>query len=97
MNMNCLRTSSLAQRDATICSPPVISVVSPKHSVAPSGCSLSKALPTVGFEPQPEVVSLSPHLVETHSSAIGQASRRFSLAHCTYSRAAFEALSLIHI
>jgi hypothetical protein len=28
-------------------------------------------LPTVGHEPRPVVVSLSPHLVETHSSEIG--------------------------
>jgi hypothetical protein len=42
---------------------------------------LSKALPTVGLAPQPEVVSLSPHLVETQSSAIGHGSRCFSLAH----------------
>ena len=33
MNMNCSRTASLAQRAATICSPPVSSVVSPKHEV----------------------------------------------------------------
>jgi hypothetical protein len=30
--------------------------------------SLSKALPTVGFAPQPEVVSDSLHFVDTHSS-----------------------------
>jgi hypothetical protein len=36
---------------------------------------LSKALPTVGLAPQPLVVSLSPHLVETHSSCRAQASR----------------------
>jgi hypothetical protein len=81
--MNFARTASFAQRSATICSPPVISVVSPKHSVLPSACSLSNALPTVGFEPQPLVVSDSPHLVETQSYEIGQASRCFSLAHCT--------------
>ncbi len=95
MNMNFSRTASFAQRAATICSPPVISVVSPKHSVAPSGWSLSKALPTAGLEPQPDVVSLSPHLVETQRSAIGQASRCFSLAHWTYSRAAFEARMIV--
>ena len=83
MNMNCSRTVSFAQRAATICSPPVSSVVSPKHSVVFSGCSLSKALPTVGLAPQPLVVSLSPHLVDTHSSLMAQASRCFSLAHCT--------------
>ena len=49
----------------------------------------------VGFEPQPEVVSLSPHLVETQSSAIGHDSRCFSLAHCTYSRAACEARMIV--
>ena len=83
MNMNCSRTASVAQRSATIFSPPVISDVSPKHSVVLRGCSLSKALPTVGLAPQPDVVSDSPHLVETHKSAMGQTSRCFSLAHCT--------------
>ncbi len=47
---------------------------------------MSNALPTVGLAPQPLVVSDSPHLVETQSSLIGQASRCFSLAHWTYSR-----------
>src|SRR3712207_4175765 len=89
--MNCSRTSGVAQRSATMFSPPVISVVSPKHMVTPSGSSLSNALPTVGFEPQPEVVSDSPHLVDTQRSLIGQSSCRSSEAHWTYSLATFEA------
>ena len=52
---------------------------------------LSNALPTVGLAPQPEVVSDSPHLVETHRSFSGRSSRRNSEAHCKYSLAAFEA------
>ena len=71
------------------------SVVSPKQSVLPCGYSLSKALPTVGLAPQPEVVSDSPHLVETHRSLIGHSSRCFSLAHCTNSLAAFEARMIV--
>ena len=63
------------QRAATRCSPPVSSVVSPKHMVTPWAYSLSNALPTVGFAPQPEVVSDSPHLVETHRSLSGRSSR----------------------
>ena len=57
--------------------------------------SLSKALPTVGLAPQPEVVSDSPHLVETHRSLSGHSSRRSSDAHCTYSLAAFEARMMV--
>ena len=56
---------------------------------------MSNALPTVGFAPQPEVVSDSPHLVDTHSSLMAQASRCFSLAHCTYSRAALLAFMMV--
>ena len=56
---------------------------------------MSNALPTEGFAPQPLVVSLSPHLVLTHSSEIGQRSRCFSLAHCTYSRAALLARMIV--
>ena len=56
---------------------------------------MSKALPTVGFEPQPEVVSDSPHLVETQRSVSGRSSRLSSLAHCTYSFAAFEARMIV--
>ncbi|MBG6082391.1 hypothetical protein IWX58_004078 [Rubrivivax gelatinosus] len=89
------RTASLAQRDSTMCSPPVSSVVSPKHSVLPIVCSLSKALPTVGLAPQPLVVSLSPHLVLTQSSCSAQGSRCFSLAHCRYSRAARLAFRIV--
>ncbi len=76
-------------------SPPVISVVSPNTSVVPSGSSLSNALPTVGFEPQPEVVSDSPHLVDTHRSLIGHSTRCSSVAHCTYSFAALEARMIV--
>ncbi len=95
MNMNLSRTASLAQRAATIVSPPVISLVSPKHRVVPKGCSWSNAAPTVGLAPQPLVVSLSPHLVLTHNSWIGQTSRCFSLAHCTYSRATLLARRMV--
>src|SRR3989304_5307477 len=91
MNMNGARPSGGGRRAATSCSPPVISVVSPKHSVTPSGSSLSNALPTVGLEPQPEVVSDSPHLHDTHSSLIGHSTRLSSEAHCTYSLATLEA------
>ncbi|MNM97346.1 hypothetical protein D3C81_1098480 [compost metagenome] len=95
MDMNWWRTSSLAQRAATMCSPPVSSEVSPKTSVVPSGCSLSKALPTVGLAPQPDVVSDSPHLVDTHSSLIGHSTRCSAVAYCTYSFAAFEARMMV--
>src|SRR5690349_22135337 len=70
MNMKRSRTASFAQRAATMCSPPVSSVVSPKQSVEPSACSLSNALPTVGLAPQPDVVSLSPHRSEEHTSEL---------------------------
>src|SRR6186997_1016995 len=93
--MNCSRTCGVAQRSATIFSPPVISVVSPKHMVTPSGSSLSNALPTVGFEPQPDVVSDSPHLVDTHKSLIGHSTRCNSDAHCTYSLATFDARMMV--
>jgi hypothetical protein len=95
MNMKRSRISGVAQRSATMFSPPVISVVSPKQSVVPRGCSLSNALPTVGFEPQPDVVSDSPHFVDTHRSVIGHSTRRCSLAHCRYSFATFEARMIV--
>ena len=41
-------------------------------------------LPTVGQEARPVVVSLSPHLVETQSSAMSHSSRCSSDAICTY-------------
>src|SRR6218665_2592807 len=88
MNMKRSLTCGVRQRSATMCSPPVISEVSPNSSVLPVSYSLSKALPTVGLAPQPEVVSLSPHLVETHSSSMAHGWRCLSLAHCTNSRAA---------
>ena len=46
-----------------------------------AGSSLSMRLPTVGQEASPEVVSLSPHLVETKSSGMAHSSRCFSEAH----------------
>ncbi len=93
--MKSSRTLSLAQRAATICSPPVSSEVSPNTSVVPSGCSLSKALPTVGLAPQPEVVSDSPHLVEIHRSLIGHSTRCRAVAYCTNSLAALEARMMV--
>ncbi len=93
--MNFSRTAGVAQRSATKCSPPVNSVVSPNTSVVPSGYSLSNALPTVGLAPQPDVVSDSPHLVDTQRLSIGHSSRVSSLAHWTYSRAAFDARMIV--
>ena len=49
----------------------------------------------VEFEPAPDVVSDSPHLVDIHSSGSSQRSRCFSLADCTYSRAVFEARMIV--
>ncbi len=43
--------------------------------------------PTVGQEERPVVVSLSPHLVETHRSSTLHSSRSSSEAHCTNSLA----------
>ncbi len=94
--MNLSPISFVAARLAQTTSAPVSSEVSPKQVVAPSGSSLSIRLPTVGQEPRPEVVSLSPHFVETKSSSMEQASRCFSLAHCTNSRALREALAIVH-
>ena len=48
-----------------------------------------------GLAPQPEVVSDSPHLVETHRSFSGRSSRRSSDAHCTNSFAFFEARRMV--
>src|SRR3970282_768965 len=81
MNWNFLRTSSFLQRAAPRCSQPVSSVVSPNTMVTPRGYILSKALPTVGFAPQPDVGSDSPHLVDTQSSCSGCSSRGHSVAH----------------
>ena len=75
MNINFLATASLAHLASTRCSPPVISDVSPNNKVLLFSYNLSNALPTVGFEPKPEVVSDSPHLVDTHNSLISQGSR----------------------
>ena len=52
-------------------------------------------LPTVGHEPRPVVVSLSPHLVDTHRSEIGARSRCFSDAQWTKSLAAREASMMV--
>jgi len=66
------------------------------HSIALDGRDgLSKALPTVGLAPHPEVVSDSPHLVETQRSTSGDSSRCSSEAHCRYSRAACEARRIV--
>src|SRR3546814_7405286 len=73
---NFFATSGVAARVAQTCSAPVSSDVSPKQVVAPSSSNLSMKLPTVGLEARPEVVSDSPHLVETHSSLMEQGSRR---------------------
>jgi hypothetical protein len=80
-------TSSLIARFWQMCSAPVISEVSPKKPVMPSGSSLSYMLPTVGQEPRPVVVSLSPHLVDTQSSEIEHSSRCSSVAQWTKSLA----------
>ena len=68
-------TAGVAPRSLQINSAPVISDVSPKQLVMPIGSILSMKLPTVGFEPIPEVVSDSPHLTETQSSLISHCSR----------------------
>src|SRR6185437_6454855 len=93
--MNLSPTSLLAARLAQTTSAPVSSEVSPKQVVAPRGSSLSIRLPTVGQEPSPEVVSLSPHLVETNRSSMEQRSRCFSVAHCTSSCALREAAAMV--
>ncbi|SAL08090.1 hypothetical protein AWB81_08584 [Caballeronia arationis] len=95
MKLKRSRTASFAQRAATICSPPVSSEVSPNTSVVPCPYSLSNALPTVGFAPQPEVVSDSPHFVETHRSLSGHSSRSSEVAYCTISLAALEARMIV--
>ena len=59
--------------------------------------SLSKALPTVGFDARPLVVSDSPHLVETQISLKSHSSRRNSLAQCMYSLAFQLAISTVLI
>src|SRR5258708_10054951 len=61
----------------------------------PLGISLSYMLPTVGQEASPVVVSDSPHLVETHSSPMGNSACFSSVAHCTYSFALREAAAMV--
>src|SRR5262245_28800230 len=78
-----------------MCSAPVISDVSPKQPVTPLGMSLSYMLPTVGQEASPVVVSLSPHLHETHRSSMLHSSRVRSDAHCKNSLALCEALAMV--
>src|SRR5690348_289600 len=95
--MNLSATCLFAARLAHTTSAPVSSEVSPKHVVTPSGSSLSIRLPTVGQEPKPEVVSLSPHLVETNRSSMEQQTRCFSVAHCTNSCALREAAAMVLI
>src|SRR6266849_7941044 len=90
-------TSLEAARLAHTTSAPVSSEVSPKQLVTPRGSSLSIRFPTVGQEPRPEVVSLSPHLVDTNSSLIAHASRCFSVAHCKNSLALREAAAMVLI
>src|SRR6185295_280317 len=63
----------------------------------PLGTSLSYMLPTVGQEASPVVVSLSPHLVDTHSSEISHSSRSSSEAHCKKSLALWEAMAMVAI
>ena len=57
--------------------------------------TVSGVFPTVGFAPRPEVVSDSPHLVDTYRSFSGRSSRRSSLAHCRYSLACAEARRIV--
>ena len=61
----------------------------------PLGISLSYMLPTVGQEARPVVVSLSPHLVDTHKSSIAHSSRSSSEAQCRNSLALWEALAMV--
>src|SRR5579883_1659554 len=93
--MNLSPIALLTARLAHTASAPVISDVSPKQVVAPSGSSLSMRLPTVGHEASPEVVSLSPHLAEIHSSSMWHGSRCSSEAHCAYSWATREAAAIV--
>src|SRR5579859_7723480 len=93
--MNLSATCLVEARLAQTTSAPVSSEVSPKHVVAPSGSSLSIRLPTVGQEAKPEVVSLSPHFVETKSSCNVHSSRCFSEAHCTNSCAFRDAAAMV--
>jgi hypothetical protein len=73
---NLFATSGVLARLAETCSAPVNSEVPPKQVVAPRGPSLSIRLPTVGFAARPEVVSDSPHVTDTRSSATPHGSRR---------------------
>src|SRR3546814_2111631 len=91
VSRNFFATSGVAALVAQTFSAPVSSDVSPKQVVAPRSSNLSMKLPTVGLEARPEVVSDSPHLVETQSSLIEQGSRCSSVAHCTSSLALREA------
>src|ERR1700693_1813444 len=95
--MNRSFTSGVAARLADIISAPVNSEVSPKQVGAPSGARFAIRFPTVGQEASPEVVSLSPHLVDTKSSLMEQDSRCFSEAHCTNSCALREAAAMVLI
>ncbi len=95
--MNFRPISSETARVAQTSSAPVSSEVSPKQVVAPSGSILSIRLPTVGQEPRPEVVSDSPHLVDTQRSEILQGWRCSSEAHCENSCAVCEAAATVLI
>ena len=59
--------------------------------------SLSNALPTVGQEARPEVVSDSPHLQETHRSEMGHSTFWRAEAYCTNSFALREARAMVSI
>src|ERR1044071_1843021 len=93
--MNLAETCLLAARAAHTASAPVSSEVSPKHVAAPRGSIVSSRLPAVGHEARPDVVSLSPHLVETQSSSMRHGSRCSSEANWTYSCALYEAAAMV--
>src|SRR5262249_5094355 len=90
-----LPTFLLMARARARCSAPVISEVSPNTPWMPIGMSLSYMLPTVGQDASPVVVSLSPHLVETHSSEMSHCSRLSSDAICTYCLATYDAFATV--
>ena len=95
VSMNFSPISEVAARPLQTSSAPVISDVSPKEQVAPISTSLSMALPTVGLDARPEVVSDSPHLTETQISERSHSSRFNSEAQCKYSLAFQEALAMV--
>ena len=70
-------TARLANSGQICLSPDYVFVPRAKesHFLAEAEAAAPKALPTVGLAPHPEVVSDSPHLVETHRSPIGHSVR----------------------